>query len=258
MMQISEETYFSPEAEQLYIGHSQFCGFQRCEAAQLAKIRGEYAESSSTALLVGSFVDSYFSGSLPQFKAVHPEICKRDGSLKSEYVQAEDIILRIERDPFFMAHLDGEKQRIMTGEIEGVPVKIKIDCLQSDKIVDLKIMRDFNDVWNEEDHCKQPFIIAWGYDIEAAMYQEIVRQNTGERLPFIIAAATKESEPNIAVGLVPQDVIDTAMETVLDNIGRYAAIKAGLEEPERCEHCDYCKSTKVLTGYFDFMGMGLC
>ena len=42
-----------------------------------------------------------------------------------------------------MEYMSGEKQVIMTGEIEGVPVKIKIDSYHPNKmIVDLKVMSE--------------------------------------------------------------------------------------------------------------------
>ena len=125
------------------------------------------------------------------FKAKHPEIIKKDGDLKAEYKQADYIIQRIERDEVFMKYMAGEKQVIMTGGIAGVPYKIKIDSYHKDKaIVDLKCMRDFAKQWDNGKYVN--FIDFWRYDIQGAIYQEIVRQNTGERLPFIIAGATKE------------------------------------------------------------------
>ena len=71
----------------------------------------------------------------------------------------------------------------MTGDIFGVPFKIKIDSYLPDKIVDLKIMRDFEPIY-VEGKGRVSFIEAWGYDIQAGVYQEIVRQNTGKQLPL--------------------------------------------------------------------------
>lgn len=255
-MTLTEETYFSPEAEADYIGHSQFCSFQRCEAAALASIRGEWTEEVSTALLVGSYVDAYFSGALDLFKAKHPEILTRNGGLKSDYIQAEHIIERIERDPKMVIYLSGQPQVIMTGKIEGIPVKIKMDSFHPGRcICDQKIMRDFAPVWTD-DRGKLPFVEAWGYDIQAFFYQTVVEQNTGDRLPFIIAGATKQKTPRIALIGIPQDAIDAAGEVVRQNIGRYAAIKAGEIEPERCGRCDYCAETEVLSEVVDYREVG--
>lgn len=249
---MTNEDYFSHENELVYIGHSQFCAFMKCEAAALARINGTYAEEDSIALLVGSYVDAYFSGELALFKAQHPDIYKRDGSLKSEYVQAEEIIKRIERDEMAMRYLAGAHQEIMTGEIGGVPVKIKMDSYHPHKaIVDQKIMRDLASVY-VDGIGRLPFVEAWGYDIQAFFYQTVVEQNTGERLPFIIDVATKQKTPRIKLISVPQDAIDAAGEVVKDKIERYAQIKNGLIVPERCEKCDYCAETEVLTGVVDY------
>ena len=44
-----------------YMGATQFKAFDRCEAAALAEVRGEYAPAASTAMLIGSYVDAYFT-----------------------------------------------------------------------------------------------------------------------------------------------------------------------------------------------------
>jgi hypothetical protein len=160
-------------------------------------------------------------------------------------VNAEKIIRRIEQDEMFMEYMSGRKQVIMTGTIQNVPVKIKVDSLHDDKIVDLKIMKDFQPIY-KPGQGKLNFIEAWGYDLQGAVYQEIVRQNTGKQLPFFIAAATKEKEPDIAIFEVPQSYLDIELQRFKDNVLEYDAIKKGLVKPERCEHCDFCKITKVL------------
>jgi len=254
-MILTEENYFSTEAQSLYMGTSQFKSFQKCEAGAFAEIRGEWTREESTALLVGSYVDAHFSGTLDLFRAKHPDIYKRDGTLKAEYEQANYIIQRIERDAKFMEAMSGGTQAIMTGEIEGVPVKIKVDSLRPDRIVDMKIMRDMADVYNKEERCWEPFWKAWNYQIQGAIYQEIVRQNVGKRLPFGLAVATKEKpEPDIDLLNLPQRELDEALEIVCANIVYFDGLKKGLYAPERCGKCDYCRSTKVLTGWREIEG----
>ena len=249
-MNLTNETYFSREAEAFYMGSTQFKRFQECESLAMAMIRGEYAEEPSTALLVGSYVDAYFSGTLPLFRAQHQEISTKQGSLKSDYQQAEYIIRRIEADPQFMAAISGGSQVILTGEIEGVPVKIKADSLLPDRIVDMKIMRDMQDVYDKENREWKPFWQAWGYDIQGAIYREIVRQNTGKLLPFGLAVATKEKpEPDIDLLTLPVPALDEALEMVRSQIVYFDGLKKGLYEPERCEKCAYCRSTKILKGW---------
>lgn len=242
-MILTNENYFSKEAQEKYMGSSQFKAFDKCEYAAMAEIKGEYEIEKTTSLLVGSYVDSHFEGTLDIFKAQHPELFKRDGSLKSEYINAENVINRIERDELFMEYMSGEKQVIKTGAIDGVPFKIKIDSYFPGKmIVDLKVMKDFEPIYVTEKG-RLNFIEAWGYDIQAAIYQAI----EGEKLPFYIAAATKEKEPNIEIIHIPQENIDVALEYVKSKIQRFQAIKDGIVEPERCGACDFCKRNKVLS-----------
>jgi hypothetical protein len=245
-MQLNSENYFSQEMSEKYMSVSQFKAFESCPAMAMAEISGMFEREKTTALLVGSYVDSHFEGTLDIFKAQHPELFKRDGSLKSEYIQAEQIIRRIERDQLFMEYMSGEKQVIMTGEIQGVPVKIKIDSYLPDKIVDLKIMRDFEPVYKPEQG-RLPWFEGWRYDLQGAVYQEIVRQNTGKTLPFFLAAATKEKVTDITIIQIEQDLLDFELEQAKGQIQLFDAIKQGIIQPDRCEKCDYCKSTKVLT-----------
>lgn len=244
-MNLTNENYFSVEAQMHYMGVSQFKAFEECQAAALAEVTGNYEREKTISLLVGSYVDAHFEGTLDAFQAQNPQLFKRDGTLKAEYKKAEEIIRRVEQDDFFMKYMSGDKQVVMTGEIEGVPVKIKVDSLLPDKIVDLKIMKDFQPIYKPEQG-RLNFIEAWRYDLQGAVYQEIVRQNIGRKLPFYIAAATKEKETDLAVIEVSPAYLELELENFREKVMLYDAIKKGLIEPKRCEHCDYCKRTKVL------------
>lgn len=242
-MKLTESNYHSPEANQKYMSTSQFKSFMECEARTMAELRGEYIRSPTPSMLVGSYVDAYFSGTLDQFRLNHPEIFNRDGTLKAAYQQAEQIIRRIEQDELFMKYMAGQQQVIKTGKIAGIPFKIKIDSLHVKKaIVDLKIMRDFKPIYVAEQG-RLTFIEAWKYDLQGAIYQAV----EGHKLPFIIAAATKEKEPDISLIEVSQNYLDTALEIVTREAPRFQAIKTGKIEPVRCEKCDWCRRTKKLT-----------
>lgn len=239
---LTAENYFSKENQMKYFGVSQFKAFMGCEAAALAEITGEHEREETTALLVGSYVDAHFEGTLDIFRAQHPAIFTKGGDLKSEYKQADYIINRLERDEMFMRYMAGEKQVIKTGNLFGVDWKIKIDSYHQNKAtVDLKVMKDFEPIW-VEGQGKISFVEAWGYDIQGAVYQAI----EGNHLPFFIAGATKQKEPDLAIMSIPQEKLDIALEIVRAHIGRFVEVKNGLVEPVRCEKCDYCKRTKVL------------
>lgn len=244
---LTRENYFDKENELKYFGSSQFKSFMKCEASTMARISGETEEETSTALLVGSYVDAHFEGTLDLFMAQHPEILKRDGSLKAEYTQANEIISRLERDEMFMKYMSGEKQVIMTAELFGHEFKIRIDSYHEGKaIVDLKVMRDFEPVYVEE-LGRVSFVEAWGYDIQGAIYQAVVEANTGKRLPFIIAGATKQKDgADLGLFQVPQYKLDAALKIVEHYVDHFADVKSGLIEPKRCEKCAYCRQTKKL------------
>lgn len=246
-MNLTAENYFSPEANKEFCSVSQIKAFMKCPAAALAELHGEYQREQTTALLVGSYVDAWFSDELEQFKTEHPEIFKRDGTLKAEYVQAEQIIARVSKDEMFMEYMSGEKQVIMTGEIEGVPVKIKVDSLLPDRIVDLKIVRDFEPIYDPDFCSRVPWWVYWKYDLQGGVYREIVRQSLTKSLPFFLAAATKEKVTDYNIYHLVQSDLNVALQTVKDNIQRIDAIKKGIIPADRCECCDYCRSTKKLT-----------
>lgn len=269
-MVLTSENYFSPEMQMAYMGSSQFKAFQKCEAAALAEIRGEYVRPSTTALLVGSYVDAHFEGTLPLFKAQHPELFKRDGGLKSDYLHANDIISRMESDRLYSLLMSGKKQVIKTGTIAGVPFKIKIDSLLDadtcqqivsefpqaaaalgfcdGAIVDQKVMSDMQDVWSDEDHRRVSFVEAWGYDIQGAIYQAV----EGNMLPFVLAVGTKEDSPDLAALFISDADLSAKLAEIEDAAPRYQAIKEGRIPPRRCEHCAYCRMTKHLSGIINY------
>ncbi len=251
---LTSENYFSHENNQKYMGSSQFKSFLRCEAEALAELRGEYTRPITDSLLIGSFVDAHFEGTLDVFKAKHPEIFTKNGSLKAQYAHAEYMIQRAERDQKFMQYMGGEKQKIMVGEIANVPFKIKIDSYHPHCIVDLKCMKDFKSIWNEESLRREHFILSWGYHLQGAIYQEIVRQNTGKKLPFYIAGITKEKpEPRIRLYWVPDKVLEEGLAEVRSLAPRFQKIKNIEMEPMRCGDCNYCRFTETLTGAVNFL-----
>ena len=249
------ENYFSQEANNEYLSVSQykdFCGTLgkvACEEEALAKLKGEWEMEKSTALLVGSYVDAHFEGTLAIFKAQNSDLFTQKGDLKAPYKQAEDIINRIERDELFMKYMSGQKQVIMTAEIFGVKWKIKMDSYIPDAcIVDLKVMRSLRDSHYVRDFGLMDFVRYWGYDIQAAIYQKVVEINTGETLPFFIAGASKEKVTDIEIIQIPQDWIEERLVEVEREVPKITALKSKEIDPIRCGVCDYCKSTKVLEG----------
>ena len=233
-LELDQNNYYSPEANRQYFSVSQYKDFMQCEAMALAKIRGEYKPEMTRAMLTGSFVDSYFEGTLDQFMKEHPAVFTRKQELRSEFRKANEIIARIRSDELFMKFMSGEKQRIMTFDLFGVPWKMKMDSyLPGICITDLKVVARFKSL---------PF---WRYDLQGAVYQAGVLINTDELLPFYLAVATKERTIDLDIFQIPDSTIDMALSEIERNIQHYADVKQGLVPPVYCGKCDYCKSIKA-------------
>ena len=254
MLTLSSKNYYSKKANKQYISVSQYktffgtLGMRGCEAQALAEMNEEYKREVTTPMLIGSYIDSYFEGTLEEFKLLHPEIFKKDGELKSEFKQAEIIIERIKKDKKFMQFMSGEKQTIMTAELGGGMWKIKMDSYIPHKaIVDLKIVEDIYKSYYHKDTGRLNFIQERGYEFQLAVYQHVVEMNTGERLPCYIAAADKGKTTNIEIIQVTQPELDGALAGVEYGVNRIKLLKSGEMEATRCGRCDYCKETKVIT-----------
>ena len=250
-MILTNENYYSVEANTEFMSVSQYKDFTKCEAMALATLRGEWVGPTTTALLVGSYIDAWFEGTLDEFKAAHPEIFKKDGSLKADYIQAEELIAFIQRDAKFMEYMAGEKQVIMTAEFFGTKWKIKIDSYHPDKIVDLKIMRSMERIMGKS------FVEHWGYDLQMAVYGEVARRVTGLDLDTFLAVITKQDPPDKEIILVPQWRRVEVLSEVERSMPRIIDVKSGKVPPQRCGVCEYCRATKMIEEPIDFELVGL-
>ena len=249
MVALTSSNYHGTEANNEYWSVSQFKQFDKCEACGLASARGLYEREQTDALLIGSYVDAYFSGELDEFiKRDGDKLFKKNGELYAKFEHANDIIDTVEAQPLMMEFLKGEKQVIRTASMFGVDWKIKMDVFNGERIVDLKCVKDFDSIYKEGSG-RVSWLEYWGYDIQGAVYQKVEQISSGrdKPLPFYIVAVTKEKVPDVAVIEIPQHVLDTALKIVEAKIDRFDLVKMGEIEPERCEKCEYCKQTKRLT-----------
>lgn len=243
-MKLTEANYHSLDANKEYWSVSQFKEFRECSEAAKARLLGLYQPPETDALLMGSFIDAHFSGTLGQFQEEHPELYKKDGTLKAQYRKAMQAAERVEAEPMLTEYLGGDSQAIMTGEICGLPWKVKIDSLHPDKIVDLKYMKDLGTVYKNGE--RQPFVQAYGYDLQGFIYQEIVRQNTGKKLPFYLAVVTKEDPPDVALIHVGDKFLNVNKGMVEHYLPEFNRIKTGEEPPEACGSCPWCRQSKTI------------
>ena len=284
-MTLSEETYYSEKANREFMSVSQFKAFAKCEAAALAELKGEYERPKSKALLLGSFVDEMLTGTkksrigfvydnFSELFQKSSKLCKLDDARLqtfitdyfadlfnadnkpyAEIVQALETIEKIKKQPLMMKHFKSRHQTIMTGEIAGVPFKIKMDNYKPNEfIADGKYMASLR-----SPNLFESMVKYWGYDIQGAIYQEIVYQNTGKRLPFYLDVATKETPTHLAVAEIKQYDLDEALETVKVLASRFQAIKNGEIEPTRCGEydCNYCTETNIITEPIDSNYLGM-
>lgn len=258
-MNLTQKSYYSPEANKAFMSVSQYKDFCKCEAMAMAKINGTYEQPKSRALLLGSLFDELLTGSKKSLEAFitenQSELIKKNGEFYADAQQVFETAVKVEKQPLMMEYLSGQKQKIMTGEISGVPFKIKMDNYKKGKFIsDLKYMASLR-----SPNMFEPMVKYWNYVAQGAVYQEIVYQNTGKRLPFFLVIATKETPAHLDVCEIKQYDLDEELANIKKRVGRFGAIKNGEIPPERCEEydCNYCTETRILTEPIDSNMLGM-
>jgi hypothetical protein len=264
LLVLTKDNYFSLQAEQEYMSCSQYIGFTGmagqpgCEAKAMAKIRGDWIEEQSKALLVGSYVHSWNEGpqAKREFIANHPEMFKKDGGLLKDYVEADNMIATLEKDEMCMYMLQGEKEVIFTAEMFGLPWKVRFDNYLPEKrrTSDLKTTKSISEHdWMVVDgkNVKASFVEIYNYPMRAAVYSEVERIVSGREemdwFDFYIVAVSKEDPPDKAVISLkdPARYLEE-LARIEGSLTRIKLLKQGILQPIRCECCDYCRSTKVV------------
>lgn len=250
-MKLTEGNYHSTEANKAYWSVSQFKAFMDCQASALAETTGDYTRPTTEAFLQGGYVDAHFSGTLNEYLSAHSEIVNsRTGELKAAYTKARQAIERAEADETFMEYVGGKSQVILTGELFGKPWKAKIDSLHEDKIVDLKYMRNMEQVYKDGEW--KTFVQAYGYDLQGFVYQAIVEQATGKHLPFYLAVITKEDPADIEIIHISDKFLNVNKGMIEHYLPEFDAVKQGKVAPVRCGLCAYCRQSKKLTGAVEY------
>lgn len=244
MEKLTADNYYCQKANKGYWSYSQFKSFNRCESCAMAVLEGNYISPKTIPLLVGSYIDSYYEGTLDKFKEDNPLLYTCSDKLRVPFKKADELINKINKDELFLKFLSGEKQKIFTGTLFGVKWKIKIDSYLENKcIVDLKTTYTVK---------KLP---DYRYDIQGAIYQKIVELNTGKRLPFYLAVAEKTKVPGLYIYQITNEVLDLALAEVESKIKHFDAVKKGEIMPASCGICAWCKMTKptVIKNYTELL-----
>lgn len=251
-MTLNRQNYYDSSTDLVYQSPTYFKKFLACEAETMAEIKGEYKPDFKNALLVGNYLHSYFESpeSHQEFiEANHDEITKKNGSLLSDYVKADKMIETLANDDKFNQLYQGDKEIIVTGQIDGVDWKGRIDCLNLDRgyFIDLKTTQDLDKkYWIPESRKPVRFAVAWNYQLQMYAYQELIYQQFGVWCEPYIVAVTKQDPPDKQMYSIPNELLSEAQTQVEENQQHIEQVRHGEVEPKRCEKCEYCRSTKVL------------
>jgi len=265
-MLLTTDNYYSAEADREFMSCSQYQGWMECEAKQLAKLEGRWVDESPEAFIVGNYFHTYFEGpeAHKQFCDEHFDDIFKTKTTKARglevtgkyapYETADRMIAVAERDPLIkgFAEMPGDNEVIMTGELFGLPWRIRVDKYVPDGrvIIDWKTTKNIWETsYNPALRERETFIETYGYMMRAAVYSEIEKQTSGAETDpqFIIVAISKQDPPDKEVLLLNHRTrYDWELERVKENLVNIRQAKSGYVKPRRCGYCDYCRATKVL------------
>lgn len=255
-MELNHNNYFSIEMDKKYFSVSQYKSFKNCSLKAFHDLEVPDA-TSKEAFLQGKLFEELVAGDPKLFMAQHPEMISSRGSttgqLKAEFQKVVKVAEKFNSQEFFKNIINRcEKQVILTGVINDVPVKCCLDLFDREtfSIYDIKCMKDFNEQWSKEEKRYIPWYYAWGYVLQLAVYREIVKQNFHiEPKEIALLAATKEEVPDIQAIKFSTDLLDLELEEFEKNIRYYNDIKTGIAPAIGCGICSYCKTIKEINKF---------
>lgn len=264
MIELTQENYYQDKS---WLSNSKMKQYMQCQAKAYAMDNGEWVEErDETPLLLGNYVHSYFESheAHEQFLAEHGDKLlaktgKNKGNLKADFVIGDKMIESLGDDDGFNRLYHGfpgdniQKEMIVFGEIEGVPVKGKLDSVNVSRgyFVDLKTMKSiYSEEWNAELKKRVPAavnnILGFGYHGQLALYRELLKQMTGKEFRPLIVAISKEQVPDKEILKIDEVWLEEGLEQIKNNIVEVWDVIQGRQKPKKCGRCDYCRSQKKL------------
>ncbi|HEL1584455.1 TPA: PD-(D/E)XK nuclease-like domain-containing protein [Streptococcus suis] len=264
MIELTQENYYQDKS---WLSNSKMKQYMQCQAKAYAMDNGEWAEErDETPLLLGNYVHSYFESpeAHNQFLTENGDKLlaktgKNKGNLKADFVIGDKMIESLKSDDGFNRLYHGfsgdniQKEMIVFGEIEGVPVKGKLDSVNVSRgyFVDLKTMKSiYSEEWNAELKKRVPAavnnILGFGYHGQLALYRELLKQMTGKEFRPLIVAISKEQVPDKEILKIDEAWLEEGLEQIKNNIVEVWGIIQGRQKPTPCGRCDYCRSKKKL------------
>lgn len=246
---------------------SLFKDFKQCEARALAKLKEDWHPTSSPIpLLVGNYVHSYFESVESHSDFIEnnkkelmtrPTKTNTNGHLRAEFKVANKMVQTLQNDEMFnYFYGPGDKEVIVTGQIDGYWWKGKIDSLMLDKgyFCDLKTVDDIHKGhWNTDERRYVPFIRDRGYDMQMAIYRELIKQTFGKECQPFIFAISKQTPPDKGAfdfnGVDDQYQMKADIDEIKELQPHFWKVMTGEEKPVACGKCDYCREKKMLDGF---------
>lgn len=261
-IKLTPENYYSHKTDWEYMSVSLFKDFERCEAAALAKLKDDWQPTSNPiALIVGNYVHSFFESKKSHAKFLknyEPVLFstrgKTKGQLKRDFVVADEMISTLQFDPLFTDVYQGDKEVIVTGQIDGIDWKGKIDCLNVKEgyFCDLKTTRDIRQrVWSDEASKYVPFVIADEYVLQMAIYKKLLEQTYSKQFTPYIFAVSKQTPPDKCGIRIDEGRYQTEYNKVNRLLPEFVAVMNGETAPKYCGHCEYCRQMKQLHGFVE-------
>lgn len=148
-----------------------------------------------------------------------------------EHIKVLDMVESIDRHSHASMLLNngGDAEIVVRGSLHNVPCIAKLDFVKddSDWIVDLKTVDDIDRI--------NVAFFRWGYDIQAAFYQMLIKQLTGRWFDFYFVFVEKQFPYTVAVVQLSQFTIETARDRVSKLLVEYRHCVQGGTWPTRYE-----------------------
>lgn len=128
---------------------------------------------------------------------------------RKEYDDALYALESLRSRPKVCAYLqDARCEQTLIGEIDGVPIKGRLDVVRPYFIVDLKSSRDVSPRWFGRDFAK------FHYGPKLAIYQELARQNGMGDCEVKVIAQELAGDFDTVIYNVPQAVLDAGLDKI--------------------------------------------
>lgn len=251
---LTPESYHTPAANADFMSVSQYKAWIECAAKQRAVQSGDWMDGDKPAFALGRYVDMALltPDRFAKDMEANPDTYTYHGKPRVWLADGDAMIERCRKDAYFMATITGQAQQIITFELFGVQWRSMLDVINREtmSLVDLKTTQNIDaETWSDQHEARVPFYETFNYWMQFAVYREAVRSIWGEYPRHVkIAAVSKQDPPDVRV-IAFNDALRFKRElnAIQNNLPRIMAMKRGTVPATRCESCDYCRSTRVLT-----------